>query len=180
MLNLRKEKFDISILPHPSNRFEYNLVSFFAGAKIRLGFTYPYFNIKSMTFLNNKRIPIGDNHEVEENLNLIKQLGVSSNKIERKLFLKISQSNIKNAEDFLKRNKIQGEKIGIHAGSSSSAGMDNKRWPKEKFVELCDYLTYNYKSSILIFGANDEKDLKEYIKNNAELRVLIRQLGDHR
>ena len=34
---LRRQKFDVSILNYPSNRREYNLVSFLAGARHRIG-----------------------------------------------------------------------------------------------------------------------------------------------
>lgn len=166
MNKLSKEKFDISILPHPSNKLHYNLVSYFARAKIRLAHKYPYFKIKSLNFLQNKRLNLSNKHEIEENLELLKLLGINANDTKKNIFINLTDKNRDFASKFLKSNKISELKVGIHAGSSNLAGMENKRWPKERFVELCNYLIDNYKATILIFGGNDEIDLKEFIHKN--------------
>ncbi len=166
LLELRKRKFDISILPHPSNKAHYNLISFLAGAKLRLGYDYPYLRLKSLSFLQNKRKKLGDNHEIQENFALLESIGLKLTDEQIKntrLFLKIDNEHRKFADRFYKKYNIKGLKIGIHAGSSTSAGMINKRWPKERFADLANFLIDQYKANILIFGGPDESELKNYI-----------------
>ncbi|MBI2670635.1 glycosyltransferase family 9 protein [Candidatus Woesearchaeota archaeon] len=181
LYKLSKEKFDISIMPHPSNELYYTLVSFFSRAKIKIGhrypyfsmnlsYKYPYFKITSLSFLYNKTISLGSKHEVDENLDLIKLLGINPVKVKKKFFLTLEKSNSEFVLKFLKDNKINGLKIGIHPGASKYAGMQNKRWPKDKYIELCDYLIENYKANILIFGGDDENDLKQSIRQNVKNR----------
>lgn len=169
MNKLRKRKFDISILPHPSNRLQYNVINFLSGAKIKISHSYPYFNLRSFNFLNNKTLPLNYKHEIDENLDLLKFIfPVNTNVVDKRLILYLSKEDESYASAFFKSHKLRGLVIGIHAGSSNYSGMQHKRWPKEKFSELCNYLIKNYGANILIFGGNDEIELKKEIYNSIE------------
>ena len=145
MSKLRKKKFDVSILPHPSNRLQYNVINFLSGAKLRISHSYPYFNLRSLNFLNNKTLPLNYKHEIDENLDLLKLiLPINTNIADKRLILSLSKEEENYASNFFKQNKLNGLVIGIHAGSSNYSGMQHKRWPKEKFSELCNYLIKNY------------------------------------
>lgn len=175
--NLSKQEFDISILPHPSNELYYSIVSYFCKARLRIAHKYPNFNMKfdskypyikmtSLAYLHSKTVMLENSHEIEENLNLLKVLDINVENADKSLYLKIKTENIENAARLVKNYKISGLKLGIHPGSSNLAGMQNKRWPQEKFIELCNYLIDNYRATILIFGGKEEEQLKSFIRNS--------------
>ena len=79
MLKLRRERFDVSIIAFPANRLQYNLVSFLAGARLRIGHRYQHQNLIHLPFLNHRTILESDAlHNVEENLKLLEFLGIKA------------------------------------------------------------------------------------------------------
>lgn len=161
LLKLRKRKFDISIMPYPANKAQYNLVNFLAGGRLRIAHKYDVKNFSSFSFLYNKRISINDKrHETEENFELLKLIDVKNKNY--KTYLKLRSEEEKYADGFFKKNKLKNV-IGMHPGASRFAGMWNKRWPEENFAKLADLISEKYKVKILIFGDAQEKELKEKI-----------------
>jgi len=176
---IRKIRPDLTVTTFPSNRFEYNIVPFITGAKIRVAHKYKQKRYRTLSFLQNYRIKVDESlHDLEQNLNLVKPLGLDTNNIEKKIYMNISLNDEKFADNFLKNLELNDKKlIGIHPGSSSERGMDYKRWPVEYYARLCDRLAENYGYITLIFGSHDENSLKRKIqqlmKNES---VIIEQL----
>src|SRR5262249_41184847 len=50
---LRREHFDLSVMPFPANRLEYNVVNAFAGRRWRAGHRYQHQTWRNLWFLNN-------------------------------------------------------------------------------------------------------------------------------
>ncbi len=74
LLSLRK-KYDASINVYPSNRKEYNIISFLIGAKKRAGVEYLRKNPQNFGFLNNVRFTEEDSlHNVQTNIVLVEKL----------------------------------------------------------------------------------------------------------
>lgn len=171
---LRKKKFDVSITTFPANRFEYNLLPFLSGAKLRIAHKYNLKVLTSLSFLQNHRVPVDYTiHDLEQNLNLLKGLDMDFNG-ERRLYINVTEENRKEAEQFLEKNGLKNKKliIGFHPGSSVERGMIMKRWDKKKYAELAQRIVKKYDASVLIFGGNDEDELKAYIKESAGEGVL--------
>ncbi len=167
ILNLRKKRFDLSVITFPSNRIEYNLLTFLAGAKYRIANRYPLKYWKSLSFLQNCKIPVNMNiHDLEQNLNLLKPLDINLN-IDKKIYLEVSDDNRKRASEFLEGIGLNSEEviIGFHPGSSTERGMVFKRWKEDKFAELGKKLIKEFGVKILIFGGEEEEKLKENLKN---------------
>ena len=79
ILQLRRERFDISVNVYPANRWPYNLISFLVGAKKLLGHDYNHVNVRSLNFLNNVRVREDDAiHNVQENKRLVERIGVDA------------------------------------------------------------------------------------------------------
>tara|TARA_Y100000310_G_scaffold339097_1_gene430696 strand:- start:4001 stop:5059 length:1059 start_codon:yes stop_codon:yes gene_type:complete len=170
ILSLRKEKYDLSILAYPANRFQTNLVSFLIGAKKRLAHKYAVNKLTSLSFLNTQRLQINpQRHTIDENLKLLHFLGIRTDKATKKTVLPILQKEKKEAEQFLKKYELKKKDflIGVHAASSELGGMANKRWPKEKFSQLLKKLIQKKKAKILLFGSPTELGL------NKEIQKLI-------
>jgi len=173
LLKLRKEHYDISITPIPSNRFEFNLFAFLVGAKIRLIHKYKVGNV--LSFLQNDFILADEKlHDVENNINLIEHLGINADKEKRGLIFETSKEDEKYALDFIKKNALQKSTlIGIHPGTSKTALY--RRWPQQNFSNLINTILEEYKARILLFEGPDEPGLAiEILRDvNGKDRVVI-------
>jgi lipopolysaccharide heptosyltransferase II len=152
LLELRKLKPDIVI------SLSYNLVpillSFFSGAKIRIGFNYlfkgfsltnplPYFNEVQRK-----------EHVVFFKLDLLKPLGIYVEKPMSEIY----SSNV--AKQKIKKLLPKTKNLFcIHAGS---ADLVKRSWPEKNFSELINSIASN-KNYFFLVGSNQEKIISENI-----------------
>ena len=180
LIDLRKLSPDLTVTTFPANRFEYNLIPFLTGAKYRIAHRYSQKKLRNLSFLQNKRIKVNNSlHDLEQNLNLVVPLGLDADSIEKKIYMNITSEDGEFAGDYLKNNNLSEKKlIGIHPGSSKERGMDYKRWPSEYFAELCDRLYTDFGYITLIFGGNDEEELKQQVyKSMKNKAFLVEQMS---
>jgi len=156
---LRKEHFDLSITSTGSNPIKSGLLCLLAGIKYRLGE-----NIKGKGFFYNLKIPFNKYfHEVDSNIHMVEKLGIEA--ADKSLFIYISQNDKDYADKIFDLNNFEGELVvGMHPGSGiHQAGF--KRWPKEKFARLADWIINSYKASVILFGGTEEISLANDIQN---------------
>lgn len=176
VLKLRKMKYDATINVYPSNRWPYNLISFLIGAQIRIGHNYNHTNIRSLNFLNNKKIKEDDlKHNVVENVSLLKFLDVDIPEQMPPLQVLLNPEDKLTAQNWLKDNKINNSEliIGFHAGSATLKNHINRRWAPEKYAKLAKKLVEDFGAKILLFGGPEEYKLNEYIKSLAGDNVYV-------
>jgi heptosyltransferase II len=156
---LRRRHFDISILPFPSYRREFNTFSRFVGARNRFSFRFDKGTFRELSFLNNHRIDADPAlHNVENNLNLMRALGLKITGTEKyDIPIRCSTSFINN---FLLERNISSSclKVGMHPGSDKRG--EDRRLDIQKFAEVSDYLVEKYKAQVFIFLGPHEEDLK--------------------
>jgi heptosyltransferase-2 len=101
---------------------------------------------------------------VDRCLDVIRLLGVKTDI--RGPFIFSSDKAKLYTETYLQNNKIHETDliIGIHPG----APFIPRRWPKERFAKIADYLIKKYAAKILYFGGKDEVDLVTSILNLME------------
>ena len=161
---LRKKKFDLSIIAFPSQKREKNVFSFLVGAKLRISHKYIDEKFTNLGFLQNARYPVKKGiHDLEQNLNLLRLLNIGDNNFERKLEVCISKQDKVFAKKYLEKivhNRSASLLIGFHPGSSSEFGMYLKRWDIKNFALLADRISKAYNAKVFIFGGPDEKRLK--------------------
>lgn len=167
LLSLRG-KFDASINFYPSNRKDYNLAALIVGAPVRIGHHYRQMDLRELNFLKNRTIMEDDNtHNVEENLRLLKFLGIMD-PVAYPLEIHLSEEESKTlpARWLRERGLPESQKyIGFHAGSSAFKDHIHKRWPAAAFSRLIDMLSAKYPEFVfLLFGGAEELDLKKEIK----------------
>ena len=172
--HLRKQRFDISILTYPANRLEYNVLQWLAGAKIRVGHRYKYWDLRSANFLSTHQVIEDDAlTNTEENLRLIE--AIKDETIDSAMYpvqLSIHEEYQQNASKWLKENGLQYKTlIGIHAGGSTAKNHLHKRWPKEHYRALINDLLDNENVAILVFGGKEEQDLKGYLHETTPERI---------
>jgi len=171
LIQLRREKYNVSINIFPSNKKEYNLVSWLIGAQVRLGHRYIVKDVQGMNFLNNRRVKqSGREHGVYENLKLIETIGTTceeSDVAEKGLDYFLTEADRRTA---LEIEKAHGLKMGLHPGSSNRKTNVNKRWPKEKFVEFIKRLSAEFPEMVFfLFGGSDERNLRNFIRERTGL-----------
>jgi len=171
---IRRNDYFISINVYPSNRYEYNIVNYFTGAKKRLGHKYSNSGIFSLEFLNNITVKEEKNiHNIVQNVNLIRKLVDITDSEIGGLEINVNEDNENSSILWLIKNGVDMQKpiVGFHAGSSTLKNHVHKRWDKEKFVELGRKLIDEFDATILLFGS--EKELNEDINNNLNNKGII-------
>ena len=166
LLKLRG-KYDFTMNPYPSNRAEYNLLSFIINAPVRLGVDYKFCKIKCLNFLNNLKIEENlKEHVVKQNIKLVMKTMFSTRYKEYPLTYVMTETEKKEAEEF--RRNFKGKKlIGIWTGSSRLKKGINKRWNFENFLKLANLIKKSVKKSeiIGIFGPDEEDYAYVFQKN---------------
>lgn len=178
LLMLRSLKFDICITAFPANDIRYNILAWLTGAKHRIGHSYPTKRLRTLSFLQNTKIPMSlSRHDVLQNLDLLKPLGVS---VESNDGIKIKvwrcSGDAHKAKQFLNERGIRPAEmlIGIHPGSSENRKMIYKRWPKEKFAALGDMILEECPGArVLLFGGPEEDELKREVATMMNGRPVI-------
>jgi heptosyltransferase-2 len=180
ILRLRREKYDFCITLFPSNKWQFDLISFLSGAKKRISHTYAVNRFSA--FLQNIKIPAkSDLHDVEQNFRLLEAFGAGGNDCRRDLTFRLSEKDKKFAEDFIAAGIPAGSfLVGMHPGAGSDYGGQSwqggfKRWSEDNFAALCDRLIEEKNAYVVLFGGENEAELKERVKRLAHHgdKVLI-------
>jgi heptosyltransferase-2 len=167
ILGLRN-KYDVSILVYPSNRKEYNLISYLINAKQRVAARYLRRSRQNLDFLNNLSVIENDSvHNVQTNIKLVEALLGRKLNDEAQLELFLTKEETSFADEFFRTTGIDQSQtvIGFHPGCATLKNHIKRRWEPEKFSELGKRLIEKCKSKILIFGGPDEQELKQNISD---------------
>ncbi len=164
----RRKCYDVSLTAFPSNRAEFNLFSFLAGARRRIAPKYRVGYWQTCAFLQTEFVDMrADLHEVEENLLLLAPLGVQRELgAENKTGFPLTPEEQLYADQFLEASECTSSDIliGFHPGCNPAQGNLYRRWPTASFAELGDRLIEAFGAKILIgFGGPEETPLLEEI-----------------
>ncbi len=183
LFKLRK-KYDVTFNVYPSNRKEYNIISFIVGASERYAIQYLRKDFMNFGFLNNHRIIENDFlHNVEENLNLGRLFLLNHNILTEEddyaLEIYFDEKTIQFGNEWLLENEIieRDFVVGFHAGCATFKNHIKRRWEPEKFAELGKKLIEKYNAKVLLFGGQDEYDLNEKINAMMNNSAIIVKTG---
>jgi heptosyltransferase II len=162
---LSHARFSASLSFFPSNTWQYNLLPFFCGIKRRFAFSYPLKKGNSLSFLNNRLLPVDPElHDVNQNIGLASfffgRPAPGGSPVFPSLFSGQERSD---AQRILRRGEGAKTFIGIHPGSSGEHGMAAKRWDPMRFAELADRICGALSTKALIFGGRDEEKIKHIV-----------------
>lgn len=161
-----RKKYDASINVYPSNRKEYNIISFLIGAKERAGVVYLRKNKINLGFLNNIKVLENDIvHNVQTNIKLCEALIGKKFNEETSLEFPIPEKELNSAANYFSEMGVRDNElvIGFHPGCAILKNHIKRRWEPEKFAKLGNKLIEQHSARILIFGGPDEKELKDKI-----------------
>ncbi|NQT28014.1 MAG: glycosyltransferase family 9 protein [Candidatus Omnitrophica bacterium] len=158
---LRKKKFDLALILHPTNRT--HLITFLAGIPERVGWD------KKLGKLLTKRIKHtkqeGKKHELEYTLDLLRSLGIATGHTDT-YFPLLSKART-TVEQLLKAKGIgEGDKfIVIHP----SASCPSKRWPQELFKRVIKLLKEKIGFRIIIITSDNEREFGERLVDGSDV-----------
>ncbi len=153
---LRKHDFDTAIVVYPT--FRLALLMFASGIPVRIGTGY-----RSYSLLFNRRVyehrKDARLHEVEYNLNLLKELGCKSSSAPEFL-IKITPQTTERVGELLREAGVgPKENIAVlHPGSGGSA----REWGAANFGSLAQKFVYN-NTRVIVTGTDKERSLVERV-----------------
>lgn len=178
---LRRERFDVSVLPYPHNRIEYNGVSAFIGARCRIGFRYAKQRHVNLPILNHVVFDEDASlHVVEENLRWAGYLrGDKPESLPSDMVFRHSRASLKQAEEFLRINGLADASplIGMHPSCNVMKNQQNRCWPPGHFVQFIERMSKRVPSArFLLFEGPMDAQLSGMIRQNAESVAVARLL----
>ncbi|MCC7519441.1 MAG: glycosyltransferase family 9 protein [Verrucomicrobiae bacterium] len=184
ILALRREKFDLVLLPCPGNRIHYNLLARLTGAPHRAAFRYLQQSRFNLDFLNTLLVSHRDDvHNAEHNLLLVERVtGFRRGEIRAgypPINLPTTEADREAAARLLTEQGAMAEGwIGLHLSSSRVKEMHRKCWPVEHFVSLAQKLVESHPGlGFLVFcGADDEMESRQFLEKLGDRARLVRQL----
>jgi heptosyltransferase II len=181
VLGLRRENFDLSIMPFPSNRLEYNLVNRLVGRRWSAAHRYQNQSWQNLWFVNNTTVTeLGALHNVEENLRLVRvalqRIGAPVIDAKPELKLVLTADDERYAADYLAGLENM-TLYGFHTYSSIFKNMTKKCWDKDHFVALIKRLGHaDPNARFLIFSGPADEENNHYIMQHVDGRVkLVRE-----
>ncbi|MCK6486257.1 MAG: glycosyltransferase family 9 protein [Phycisphaerae bacterium] len=160
-LALRMRRYDATLLAFPTNRFEYNALSFLIGAKARWGHTYQRGgNLAYLRFLLTDRIDQQPGrHTIDENRALVAAFAGRADSSPADISLGPLAPEYHAYAERMSAH-LGSALLGVHPGSSTYKGHAARRWPAERFGQLCRLARDTLGIQPVIFGASDEIGLK--------------------
>lgn len=172
---LRDARADLLIVPFPSNRWQYSMLATASGAKHTLLHDYPVGRLTAMHFIGTRVPAVRGIHDVEQNLRLLRAIGVEPDLSERPLFVVREDDRI-HAAAMLPEN---GSSIAIHAGSARTILARAKRWPTEKYAALIEALRRETGMEAVVLEGPDESGVADEINAKLSARVpVVRLVGN--
>ncbi len=154
---IRKEKFDVCVLLHPT--FRLAILLFLARIRYRIGTGYRWYQIffNRKIYQHRKR---NLKHESDYNMDMLRPLGIESQRILPKVCLSESEKYF--ADRILEDFEIKKEDIllAIHPGSGNSS----LNLPIRRFAQAADDLIQETRAKVIITGAEQEKGLADLME----------------
>jgi heptosyltransferase-2 len=157
---LKKLKFDLAIDLFPAST-KNAIICLFSKIKYRLGGANGMSGGPSFFFT--KRIfPIVKKHVVEENLDIIRQIGINNKSPRIETY--VTEKEKEQVQDKLNKLKIKDYVI-IHPGFRFSPKEKylSRLWPLERYSKVIDYISKKYKLKVLLTGLESEKEISKKI-----------------
>lgn len=155
-LGLRKKKYDLAVMLHPTNRV--HLIAYLAGVPRRVGYD------RKMSIFLTERIPHlkqdGKKHELEYTLDLLRAVGVEAK--DKELFVPIHEKDLGKIEKIFDEYRLNQDNplVVVNPGASCPS----KRWPPKNFATLCDSLAGKFKAEILIVSDNKNMEFAKAVE----------------
>lgn len=158
-VELFKKHFDGSICQYGVSPARYALLTFFLMVRVRLGW------VGRLSLLNSLNFSTGGLHKVEATKMMVRAITD---------ILKIHDSNAKSINTDIR----VGLKDGIVLGISSFEGEKHKRWPLERFSQLCKLIYRDFPEvRLIIIGSAEERAYADNLIRIADVPSIQNACG---
>jgi ADP-heptose:LPS heptosyltransferase len=135
VLASRRRRPDVYLVPFPSNRWQYSLLAAASRSKRRVLHAYPVGYWRALHFIGT-RIPARRGlHDVEQNLLLLRALGIEPDAPELPVF-PLSDDDRRSAASRMGDLPADLHPLVIHAGSANTLLARAKRWGSDSYAQL--------------------------------------------
>lgn len=163
--NLRSQRYDLSITPHPQGRREYRIVTRFIGARRRLSHRYENQSWLDHWLVTDSLPQDYSLSGADNNLALLRLMGCvrQSSHPTYELFLHPREQEW--ANQWLKEHQLQDRSwLGIHVGSGGTKNLALRRWPIPSWIEFLQRGHERHPDiPIVAFGGPGERDAHQQI-----------------
>jgi heptosyltransferase II len=141
-LSLRKKRFDVALILHPTNRV--HLVTFLSGIPRRIGYGRKFGFLLTDRVAHTKHL--GEKHELEYALDLVRYLRIEPK--DKRTYMPIRPESERLVEELLQQEGVgrNDRLLAVHPAASCPS----KIWPRERLAEVADRLTEKYGFKVLI------------------------------
>lgn len=167
----RRERADLYLVPYPSNRWQYSVLSRLSGARRVVTHCYPVGGWRALHFLIRSRVPAEAGlHDVVQNLRLLRELGIEPDETESPRLMPDEAAH-RRAAELLREIGIDGQAfVVMHAGSGATVFGAQKRWPAQKFAALADRIVDELGLDVVVVEGPDERGVGEAVASLARHR----------
>jgi lipopolysaccharide heptosyltransferase II len=162
-MNLRKKQFDMAIAMHPTNRV--HMIMFIAGIPVRIGYDRKLSGLLTKRIIHRKQE--GTFHEVEYNFKMLENAGISTENADPIPYMFTGSEEKKYVDSIFLDKGLTEKVVAIHAGASC----ESKRWPVERFAEVCRDILKNYGCDIVLIGGPDTSEINAKISEITKAKI---------
>jgi ADP-heptose:LPS heptosyltransferase len=177
--DVRARKPDVYLVPFPSNRWQYSVMALLSGAKWKVLHAYPVGYWRAMHFFPSQRVEAKRGiHDVEQNLNLLRALGIEPDAPEPPTFPLTEDDRLQAASrlsaSFPHASFAHASSpIVIHAGSAQTVLAQAKRWSTDSYRQLVANLEQEFGADrIILVEGPDEAGIASQIAPKGNILKL--------
>ncbi len=163
---LRRERFDLVCVPAPAPRWQYAAVAWAIGGKRTIMHSYGGLSSRIARLGKIEQVPLRGGHRIAENVRLLESLGMRGDDIS--YFVPPSWRG----------DRREPGLLGLHSGSMSYKGNEQKRWPLERFAEIARRHAAKGFGVRAFFGPNEIDDAGKLREMVREVEIVERPLPE--
>lgn len=167
ILDTRRQRADLFLVPFPSNRWQYAMWTMLSGAQSAVLNSYPVGRFRAMHFIGTRLSAQQGLHDVEQNLRLLTMLGVEPDMSEAPRF-NLNEEDRRHAGDLLDSIGLDDDRsfVAVHAGSARTVLAESKRWPAEKYAALIAAIRNEMQTEVVLLEGPDEAGVGDEITSH--------------
>lgn len=161
---IKRSKFDLAVIFNPSRFF--NILTYLANIPVRVGYDRKWGFLLSHKMEDRKYLC--EKHEVEYNLDLVRLIGADCD--DKLPYFPLNNSSEEKIKNLLRDNEIRPDDllVAVHPATSNP----DKRWPFDRFAEICDRLIKEFDAKIVLIGAKEEARISDEVKTVMKNSIL--------
>ncbi len=155
ILRLRKKKFDLAVVLHPTVRS--HIVTALAGIPRRIGYD------RKWGFLLTTKVPhtkeFGLKHEIDYTLDILRYIGIEPR--DKSLYIGVNERSERKVDELFRQSGIGKDDLCVAVNPGASCA--SKRWGAAKFAEVAGRLAAKYGARIVIVAGESDKSLGDEV-----------------